>query len=454
MTRTTLGRRAATLSIAVATAALTVGLGTSTASANETPTPEPTPTASIEPTPTASPSPSTAPAPKPAEAPKPADAPKTEPPADADETGSIKGRVWNDVNRNGIQDKGEEGVADVFIAGIEVNPGAQPPLARAGRLADGANLDETALTIRTDDHGNYSLTDVRPGNVLLYVGGDGTVDGDRQYLRFSPTDVGDDDALDSDVQEVAYEQPDRPPLHGARIDRLPVGAGEEVDVDAGAYVDPAHEGEQFASVRGRVWDDKNGNGIQDAGEPGIAWVPLAIIGDDVEEAKLPAVRSKIAAKAEAGASKRGAQADDEFESTVTNLDGSYYFENVPPGNYHVEVIAATIGGGKLNGGWSVTKYHQGTDLTKNSDFKPTTFTDGSGQTLAGGFTVMLGLLPGRKIDLDAGLVKDTPTPAPGGGGSLPNTGLAVGGFLLVGTLLVGGGTVLTVAARRRRKITA
>ena len=76
-----------------------------------------------------------------------------------------------------------------------------------------------------------------------------------------------------------------------------------------------------------------------------------------------------------------------------------------------------------------------------------------------------------KVDVDAGVFRDEPSPSPSAsatadpsasnspsaapapgtaGGSLPKTGLAIGGFLLAGAVLIGGGTALTLAARKRR----
>ncbi|MFE9651899.1 hypothetical protein [Micromonospora sp. NPDC006431] len=49
----------------------------------------------------------------------------------------------------------------------------------------------------------------------------------------------------------------------------------------------------------------------------------------------------------------------------------------------------------------------------------------------------------------SGATTTTPTSPPAGGGSLPRTGVALGGLLLVGGALVAGGVALRWSARRR-----
>jgi len=81
--------------------------------------------------------------------------------------------VWNDLNTDGIQDDGEEGIADVYVDLMD---------------CEGQVLDSTM----TDVHGYYSFCELEPGDYSLhFVLPDGFV--------FSPQDQGNDDTLDSDA---------------------------------------------------------------------------------------------------------------------------------------------------------------------------------------------------------------------------------------------------------------
>jgi uncharacterized repeat protein (TIGR01451 family)/LPXTG-motif cell wall-anchored protein len=85
-----------------------------------------------------------------------------------------------------------------------------------------------------------------------------------------------------------------------------------------------------------VWLDINLNGIQDAGEPGVAGVTVNLLD--------------------------GAMAL--LRTTTTDTNGFYLFTNLPDGNYYLQVIPPA--------GLGLTLQDQGTDDTKDSDFDPTT----------------------------------------------------------------------------------
>ncbi|NCC51599.1 MAG: hypothetical protein EOM20_10320, partial [Spartobacteria bacterium] len=115
--------------------------------------------------------------------------------------------------------------------------------------------------------------------------------------------------------------------------------------------------EQPAAVGNFVWHDLNYNGIQDAGEPGMALVEVNLYT--------------------AGGTL--------VDSMDTDITGYYEFGNLIPGSYFVEVIHPA--------GYTFTLQHQGVDPAKDSDVNPLT-----GRTAA--FT----LDPGeRDLTRDAGL---------------------------------------------------
>ncbi len=92
---------------------------------------------------------------------------------------------------------------------------------------------------------------------------------------------------------------------------------------------------QTATLGDRVWVDSNGNGIQDAGENGLANVTVTLYAAD------------------------GTQV-----ATTTDANGQYTFTNITPGDYYLRVI--------LPAGYAFTPAHQGTDDTVDSDVDPTT----------------------------------------------------------------------------------
>jgi hypothetical protein len=135
--------------------------------------------------------------------------------------GSIGDYVWNDENENGLQDEGESG-----MAGIEV------------RLytCDGTLMDSTM----SDSSGMYMFESVEAGDYYLeFVNPDGYI--------FTYQDVGDDDAIDSDVDR--YQK---------RTECFTIANGDELDSwDAGLY---AYDGCTYGKG---YWKNHTGMGPQD-----------------------------------------------------------------------------------------------------------------------------------------------------------------------------------------------
>ncbi len=109
-----------------------------------------------------------------------------------------------------------------------------------------------------------------------------------------------------------------------------------------------------ASIGDKVWQDTNGNGVQDAGEPGVNGVVVIL--------------------------KQGATS---ITTTTTNAKGNYVFTNVAPGTYTVVFQKPS--------GYSFTATAQGAGGSKVTDVA-------SGSTSA--FTVATGQ---SMMDIDAGL---------------------------------------------------
>ncbi|GAG08166.1 unnamed protein product, partial [marine sediment metagenome] len=178
---------------------------------------------------------------------------------------SIGNFVWEDANGDGIQnDGGSSG-----ISGVTVN------LFTSGGAPSGSTT--------TGAGGSYSFEDVAPGTYYVVFVAPGGYD-------FTLQNQG-DDALDSDAN----------PSTG-RTANFTLGAGEvEDDVDAGLY--------RPATIGDFVWEDANGDGIQnDGGSSGIVGVTVNLFTS--------------------GGSPSG--------STATGAGGSYSFDDVAPGTYYVK----------------------------------------------------------------------------------------------------------------------
>ncbi len=183
--------------------------------------------------------------------------------------GSISDFVWSDENGNGIQDPGEKGISGVKITLVE------------------QRRDEniTVATTFTDVNGYYIFDDLKPGMYQLFF-----EISDGYY--FTTSNAGADDTKDSDV------------INGL-IDQIMLMSGERNDTyDAGLY--------KFAVLGDYVWEDANGNGLQDAGEHGLSDVPIELTG---------ITGSGVAITA----------------NTVTDSDGEYSFSNLSPGVYTITV---------------------------------------------------------------------------------------------------------------------
>ncbi|MEZ5536233.1 MAG: SdrD B-like domain-containing protein [Thiolinea sp.] len=227
---------------------------------------------------------------------------------------SVGDTVWHDLNADGVQDADEPGVANVAV-----------------KLLDGSGT--VVATTTTDTNGYYQFDGLSQGDYQVVVVKP------ENYLTFSAAAQGGDPAKDSDITDAA--------AGSTAVFSLAPGE-DKPDLDAGLLMP--------ASLGDRVWFDTNGNGVQDAEEPGVAGVSVALTDAD----------------------------GNPVATQTTDAAGHYLFEGLAPGDYTVAFI--------LPAGMAFTAQDQGTDDAKDSD-------------VAAGGVVAVTLASGEKNrSLDAGVL--------------------------------------------------
>ncbi len=183
--------------------------------------------------------------------------------------------VWEDTDGDGVQDGGEPGLAGVGVT--------------LYRASD----DAIVATTTTAGDGSYEFAGLAPGTYYLVfaaVGG---------YER-TAVDQGADTA-DSDAA-----------LATGRTANVTVVGGEtNSTLDAGYY--------QPGSIGDFVWEDTDGNGVQDGGEPGLGAVSVDLFRPGFGPDGIPG----------------NTDDDDAVATTVSGGDGSYVFAGLVPGDYVV-----------------------------------------------------------------------------------------------------------------------
>ena len=228
---------------------------------------------------------------------------------------SLGNFVWIDTNNNGVQDSGEPGVSGVTVTLYN------------------ATTNAVASTKVTDANGNYLFDNLTPGSYyVIFTKPAGSI--------ITSKDAGGDDTKDSDADVTT-----------GKTGTYSLASGESnLTVDMGIYLP--------ASLGDKVFTDRNANGIQDVGEPGVAGVTAMLYN-----ATTNAVVS----------------------TKVTDATGNYLFDNLTPGSYYVIFTKPA--------GSVITTKDAGSDDTKDSDAdvatgKTGTYTLGSG---ASNLTVDMGI---------------------------------------------------------------
>ena len=200
---------------------------------------------------------------------------------------SLGDTVWVDTNRDGVRQAGEPGIVGATVTVVAFGPDDIEGTA-----------DDATTVVTTGADGFYTVGDLPPGRFRVRVDETtGTVNG-VPARGLAPT-------YDLDSGTTG---PDR-----TTIVPLILAGGRNPDADFGFT--------NFAGALGdRVWLDRNGDGVQQPGEPGIAGVPVTAVFF--------------------GADGQPGGGDDVTFTATTGADGIYNFVNLPLGRYRVTIDAA------------------------------------------------------------------------------------------------------------------
>jgi len=210
---------------------------------------------------------------------------------------SISGYVWEDMVGQGIQSNYDKALSDVHVFLYGTN----------NLLLD---------SVYTDENGIYQFENISEGDYYLKF--DASSIG---YEHFTEPNIGDNDDLDSDVDNSNGQ---------GTTSVYTLSANQSIDnIDAGYFL--------FSTVGDFVWNDFNENGIQDGGEPGIEGVAVELVC---------------------------ATSPNIYHDT-TDAAGHYSFDlsyEIKPGEYNIKFY--------LPDGYSFTDRDIGMDDDKDSDANP------------------------------------------------------------------------------------
>lgn len=250
--------------------------------------------------------------------------------------GTIKGHVFQDENCDGIRQ-----VDEPLIPGVAVD------LLVLRDLGEGEVEIQVGWT-STGVDGEYAYEHLDPSQeyIIHFI--------PPQGVSLSPRNQGSDDDLDSD-----------PFPHRQKTSPISVAHGEVLDnVDAGLCLSGNLEG--FGNIMGFVFEDQNGNGLQEDHEPLVPGVEVELYLQNANGGQL-------------------------LESYISDANGEYMFSNIPAGKVIFINFKAPLG-------YNFTTKDSGSDDSIDSDVIPVF-----------GRTESIVLYAGQLIhDIDAGLVH-TPT---------------------------------------------
>jgi fimbrial isopeptide formation D2 family protein/uncharacterized repeat protein (TIGR01451 family) len=190
----------------------------------------------------------------------------------------IGDRVWFDLNRDGIQDPDEPGLAGVDVAVTWPGPNGIP--------GDGDDID---IIVPTVSDGKYRGVGLNPGDYKVAIV--------TATLPAGMSQTYDPDGILDDMTIVT------------------VGLASEIE-----HIDFGYAGD--GGIGDTVWWDNNGDGAEDVGEPGLPNVQVKALWW--------------------GSNDIPGDFDDVTWSTITESDGRYSFGDLPAGTFDVTVFGALV----------------------------------------------------------------------------------------------------------------
>ncbi|HDH6988629.1 TPA: carboxypeptidase regulatory-like domain-containing protein, partial [Staphylococcus aureus] len=211
--------------------------------------------------------------------------------------------VWEDTNKNGIQDQDEKGISGVTVTLKDEN-------------------GNVLKTLTTDADGKYKFTDLDNGNYKVEFT---TPEG------YTPTTV----TSGSDIEKDSNGLTTTGVINGA----------DNMTLDSGFYKTPKY------NLGNYVWEDTNKDGKQDSTEKGISGVTVTLKNENGEV----------------------------LQTTKTDKDGKYQFTGLENGTYKVEFETPL--------GYTPTQVGSGTDEGIDSNGTSTTgvIKDKDNDTIDSGF---------------------------------------------------------------------
>jgi len=233
-------------------------------------------------------------------------------------TGAIGNQIWNDLNRDGIQNNGE-----AYVQGVKVE------------LLQGCTSTTVLATRTTDASGYYNFTSLAVGQYRVRFT---LPTGFVATTKYQGTRTTHDSNINAD----------------GVTDCITLTAGQvDGTIDAGIYLStgptpvptntptatPVSGG--TAAIGNQIWNDLNRDGIQNSGEPYVQGVKVELL--------------------------QGCTSTTVLGTRITDASGYYNFGNLAAGQYRVRFT--------LPSGYQATAKNQGTRTTHDSNINADGITD-------------------------------------------------------------------------------
>jgi len=259
---------------------------------------------------------------------------------------SIGSTVWFDSDGDGIQDVTEPAIVGVTVTLLNANGTVYD--------SDPVTAGIQALTDITDGDGQYNFNGLPEGDYRVQVDLNTATSHIGGSLQPTPTQVADPDAAgpgqdnntDSNVDNAAPGHNPAGNIYQSGIVTLSLGGeptGETDPIGAGGAdqpnqtaLQPDNNGNMTVdfgfiapvSLGSTIWEDTDADGVQDAAEPAIIGATVTLLNAN-------------GTVYDSNPNVAGIQA----LTDVTDADGQYNFDGLPPGDYRVQVNLSTVTGG-------------------------------------------------------------------------------------------------------------